>query len=244
MRLEWGQGPRPYEQGLDQGVLYLADGAVPWNGLIRIQEEDTADVEESQYFDGVKFYSTESLGDYKGQINAYTYPDEFAEYDGHSERDIYKRFGLSYRTQRTNGYRLHLVYNALVTPQGLGWGTIAEAPTLSTFNWDIQANPEPVTGGMPTAHMILDSDDLNFVTPIIEDILYGTDTIDPRLPTPDELVDIFEAATTLRITYHKDGSYTASGPPEVLEIFDDGTFKIKAPTAFVAKDGRFQVSSF
>lgn len=244
MRLEWGTEEVPYEAGCDLGVLYLDGKAVPWNGLIDISEAQSSELEQDLYFDGVKVFSTESLEAYKATINAYTYPDAFEEFNGYSKHNIYKRFGLCYRTQRDNGYRLHIVYNALVVPQALMWGTTEKAPNISTFTWDVTADPELVEGGRPTAHMILDSDDLNYVTPIIEDILYGTETTDPRLPPPNELVDIFEAATTLRITYHKDGSYTASGPPEVLEIFDDGTFKIKAPTAFVGNTGVFKISSF
>lgn len=244
-RLEWGVGKSPFVQGVDHGVLYLDEGAVPWNGLVSVTEVETGSVDVSNYFDGVRLAVVEDIGDFRGTIEAYTYPDVFAEYNGYSEREIYKRFGLSYRTEKGDGgHLLHLVYNALIMPTELAWKTVAAQVDPSLFTWNAKAEPERVLGARPTAHMILDTEDMHDVTSAIQDVLYGTDTTEPRLMTPDELVELYESATTLRITYHADGSYTASGPSDVLEIFDDGSFLIKAPTAQPTSAGSFQVSSY
>ena len=54
--LVWDQvGERLYETGVDRGVLYLPGGsAVPWNGLISINEMVSREV-KPYYIDGIKF---------------------------------------------------------------------------------------------------------------------------------------------------------------------------------------------
>jgi hypothetical protein len=242
-RLEWGVGPRPYDQGVDHGVLYLANRVLPWNGLVSVNEKETGSVDTTHYFDGVRTHVTESSASYQAGITAFTYPEPFDEYNGYSERNIYERFGLSYRTQRGSGYQLHLVYNALVRDGGMSWKTTSERPDPSLFGWDIYTSDLVVPGARPSAHIVLDSND-TWIVQVIERALYGTDTTDPYLPTPAELIDIYEEAATFRVTYHADGSYTASGEDEIVELLPDGRFRINAPTAYLVDDGIFTVSSF
>jgi hypothetical protein len=243
-RLEWGDGARLFEQGLDRGVLYLDDGAVPWNGLVGVQEHIEAEVDTSYYYDGVRTHIVTNSDEFGASIRAYTYPDIFAEYNGYGPKHTYKRFGLSYRTEYGSGYQLHLVYNAMVHDGDRSWSTIDSNADPSLFSWDVTTQSVDVTGARPTAHLVLDSNELSWVVRVVEDILYGTDTTDPRMPTPDELVDIYEAATSLRITYFPDGTYTAEGEDELLQVFPDGTFQINAPTAFEIAPGIFTVSSY
>ena len=82
---------------------------------------------------------------------------------------------------------------------------------------------------------------------VVEDILYGTDSSDPRLPTPAELVEFFEAASILRITVHPDGSYTATAPDnrlDILEVLDNGRFRINSPSLLMFNPDRFVVHSY
>lgn len=244
-RLEWGRGLLPYEQGVDQGVLYLNEGAVPWNGLVSVSEPATGSVETTHYYDGVRTYITQEVGEYSGEIQAYTYPDEFSEYNGYSDQHIYQRFGLCYRNEYAEGYQLHLVYNVLVVPTNRSWSTVADRPNPSLFNWDISAKPEYVSGARPAAHIILNSLESGPAFQVVEDILYGTDVLEPRLPGPDEVQTIYGVDSKLIITYHGDGTYTAKGDDEWVNDPGDGTFTIKSPSiAFIREVGTFQVSTF
>lgn len=243
-RLVWGQGARPVDEGLDQGVLYSDESAVPWNGLIAVKENDDSSVSLDQYIDGIRTVITQQLGDFSASLEAFTYPDEFIAYDGYSDDPSNKRFGLSYRTPHGNGHHIHVVYNALARPQIRSWKTLAAQTEPDAFVWDISAAAIDVPGASPTAHLMIDTNLTPEVIPTVEGWLYGTATEDPRLPTPLEFVNLFESATILRITYNPDGSWTATGPDEFFEIKPDGTFSITAPTASHLDPGYFDVRSY
>lgn len=243
-RLIWGDKLPIYDQGVDQGVLYLDGTGVPWNGLVGVNEKATGAVDTDHYFDGNRIHITQEKEDFEATVSAYTYPDAFAEYNGYSEREIYKRFGFSYRTQYGDeGSKIHLVYNVLVRNDSRSWTTESNRPDPSLFNWDIHGAAVPVPGASPAARLIMEAPRDPSVLSALEDILYGTSTTEPRLPYPDELVELYEAATLLRITYNDDGSYTASGPDSILRALEDGSFEIDSPSAFLLEGGIFTVNS-
>lgn len=243
-RLTWGAGPSRYEQGLDQGVLYLDEGAVPWNGLVSVEETVSGEVNVDHYFEGNRVHISHVTGDFGGKISAFTYPDVFAEYNGYSERNEYKRFGFAYRTHDEVSHKLHLVYNVLVRDDIRAWNSLKERPDPSLFNWSIYGESVPIPGASPAARLTLESPRDPSVLTTIEDILYGTETTEPRMPTPSEIIELYEAATLLRITYNGDGTYTASGSDEMVEVLPDGRFKINAPSVFLIDEGIFTVSSY
>lgn len=244
-RLVWGQGPPMYDLGVDRGVLYLGETALPWNGLVSVDEAATGSVNVEHYFDGNRIHISQETGDFEGKLTAYTYPDLFAEYNGYSDRDDYRRFGFSYRTQHgADSHKLHLVYNVLVRDTSRAWSTISDRPNPSLFDWDIYAASEPVPGASPAARLTMEAPRDPSVLEEIEDILYGSDTTEPRLPSPAEIVDLYEAATLLRITYNGDGSYTAEGPDSMVRLLADGAFEIDAPTAFFVDEDIFTVHSY
>lgn len=244
-RLKWGEGPPMYDQGVDRGVLYLDEGAAPWNGLVSVDESDTSMLDTETYFDGVRRRVTETTGDFEGRISAYTYPDVFGEYNGYSERNLYQRFGFSYRTEYGGGHLLHILYNVLVRDDQRQWKTQNRAVDPSLFNWDIYAAAEPIPGASPAAHLAMqvpDSSDELFEA--IEDILYGTDATEPRLPGPAELIELYESYTQLKITYNGDGTYTASGPDSMVTVLSDGRFVLNSPTVFFVNPNIFRASSY
>jgi hypothetical protein len=243
-RLIWGERAPFFDRGVDRGVLYLNDTAVPWNGLVSVEEKQTGATNADHYFDGSRLHISQEIGDFEARVSAYTYPDVFAEYNGYSERDIYRSFGLSYRTDYGDGYRLHLVYNATVHDDQRAWSTQSANVQISTFDWDIYGTPVPVPGSSPTSRIIMETPRDPDILRQLEEVLYGTETTDPRLPPPEELLDIYEAATLLRITYNGDGSYTASGPDDMVRDLGDGRFEIDAPTAFLMRNGAFIVNSY
>src|SRR4051812_33634675 len=111
-RLIWDEiGHRTYEAGLDRGVFYKEDTTgVVWNGLVSIDESFSDDTSSPVYLDGVKYLDAPSFGDFSAKLSAFTYPDEFLEYEGVSslggglsvDGQRPKLFGLSYRTQVGN----------------------------------------------------------------------------------------------------------------------------------------------
>ena len=213
-KLVWDKtGERLYETGVNHGVLYpqAAGGTYPkgvvWNGLTNITESPSGAEATPLYADDIKYLdliSTEELG---GTIEAYTYPDEFAECDGSAAlaNGVYigqqprKTFGLSYRTTLGNdvdnnnhGYKLHLVYGALATPSEKAYSTINDSPEAITFSWEFNTTPVNVTGFKPTANITIDSTkvDAEKLT-ALEKILYGDGETEARLPLPDEVAQLF-----------------------------------------------------
>lgn len=205
-RLVWDQsGEKRYYTGLDRGVLYLPDGsAVPWNGLIAVEEDSSDIAVESVYFDGVKSLDTRSSGDYSGSIKAYTYPEEFEQFDGLAEiengvllanQPVQDTFCLSYRTLIGNdllgtayGYKIHVVYNITATPDNHSYATLTSQADADELGWSISAVPEVVPGHRPTAHLIFDTTKLNsFLVKDIENLLYGRDS--EKVELEDDVLD-------------------------------------------------------
>lgn len=247
MKLQWGAGPPMYDLGVDQGVLYLDGTGVPWNGLVTVDELETGSVSGERYFDGIRADVSEETGDFQATVSAYTYPDAFAEYNGFSERDIYRRFGFSYRTQHgVDSYKLHLVYNVLVRDDSRSWATLGALVDPSLFAWNINSAAEPIPGASPAGRLSMEATRDPSVLAEIEDILYGTDATEPRLPSPAEIVELYEAATIMRVTQNGDGTYTVSGPDSMVQLNGDGSFTVNAPTVQHRKDkkGSFVLGSF
>lgn len=245
MRIEWDSGPRPYTFGAEKGVLYLDEGAVAWSGLISVQEGANGVFEETFYFEGNAVYVAQTIADdFSGGVEAFMYPEIFESYTGHSEEARFKRFGLSYCTNWGQAEQLHLVYNVCLSPPSKNWKTVGQSVDPTTFKWDISSLGVDAPGSRPISHLILEMSDEFPLTHYLEDILYGTEATSPRLPIPDELVQLYEDLTAVRITYLGDGTYTAEGPEEYVEIVGDGSFRITAPTAVPVDDDTFRVSSY
>jgi len=208
-RLSWGlAGERYYEAGVDRGVLYpRTSPGVPWNGLIAVNQKSNASAPTPYYQDGVKYFTSQTLDDFSATLEAYTYPDEFEELDGnHAQGDGLfitsqprKFFDLSYRTKIGNdlkgleeGYKIHLVFNALATPSDQSYRSVGESPDLTTFSWDISTVPAQIPGYRPTAHLVVDSTKTSYgLMRAIEDMIYGSDNTSPYLPPAAEIVAMF-----------------------------------------------------
>ena len=207
--LTWDvQGERYYETGVSKGVLYpFKEGkysnGVAWNGLTAVNESPSGAEPTPLYADNIKYLNLLSNEEFSATVEAYTYPDEFAECDGSAELAAgvsvgqQKRipFGLSYVTKLGNdtdgqdhGYKIHLIYGALAKPSQKNYATINDNPEAITFSWELSTTPVAVPNMKPTACITIDS---TKVTPEnlkkIEDKLYGTASEEATLPTPAEL---------------------------------------------------------
>ncbi len=215
-KLVWDQiGERFYETGVNQGVLYIRGedstypSGVAWNGLISVTESPSGAEPTPIYADNIKYLNLISTEEFGATIEAYTYPDEFAQCDGSAEiatgvmigQQNRKVFGLSYKTTLGNdvdgtdyGYKLHLIYGALAAPSEKDYSTINDNPEAITFSWEVTTTPVTVTGFKPTASISIDSTKVDATKlEALEDILYGTENADPYLPLPDEIAALFAA---------------------------------------------------
>ena len=215
-KLVWDQtGEKLYETGVKKGVLYLQESGtypkgVAWNGLTAVTESPSGAEATALYADDVKYLSLMSNEEFGATIEAYMYPDEFAECDGSASisKGVYigqqkrKAFGLCYRTVVGNdvdnndyGYKIHLIYGALAAPSEKGYATINDSPEAITFSWEITTTPVNVTGFKPTASITIDSKkcDASKLAEL-EAILYGSEENEARLPLPDEVANIMKQA--------------------------------------------------
>lgn len=217
-RLAWGtSGERYFETGVDRGVLFIGEEpGVPWNGLTAVQEEPTGGEPRPFYLDGYKYLNVSTAEEFAATINAFSAPSEFAVCDGRLglgnglfvTQQPRKPFGFSYRTLVGNdiqgtdhAYKIHLVYNALAAPATKENTSVTNSVTPQTMSWKISTTPPLLTGIRPTAHMIIDSR----YTPSglmreIENILYGTEEVDSRLPPMAELQELFASIGPLIAT--------------------------------------------
>lgn len=213
-------GERWFETGVDRGVLYIPDSfgvydhGFAWNGLTTVTESPSGAEANPQFADNIKYLNLLSAEQFGCTIEAFTYPDEFAQCDGTATpqpgvaigQQSRKTFGLSYRTRKGNdldaeaGYKLHLVYGCLAAPSEKAYATVNDSPEATSFSWDVTTTPVDVTGYKPTASLTIDSTKVSSTAlATLEDFLYGTAGTDPSLPTPDAVLAIF-AGTVLQVT--------------------------------------------
>lgn len=202
------RGERFFELGVNRGVLYvgIAPG-VPWSGLLSVNETPTGAEERPYYIDGIKYLNLRSAEEFAASIEAFSAPAEFNQCDGNvsihtgliATQQPRASFGFSYRTLIGNdldgadhAYKIHLVYNALAAPTTRNNATISDTIEPAKFSWTVTTLPPPVTGYKRTSHFVIDS---KLTSPAVltevENLLYGTVSTDPTLPTPDELIAIF-----------------------------------------------------
>ena len=218
-RLTWDDlGKRFYETGVKQGVLYpQVGGAYPkgvaWNGLTAVTESPSGAEPTPLYADDIKYLELTSNEEFGCTIEAYTYPDEFKACNGEATlaegvtigQQTRVPFGFCYKTVLGNdekkndyGYKLHLVYGATASVSEKAFQTINDSPEAITFSWEVTTTPVAVKGFKPTAILTIDSTTIAAEKlTALEDILYGKDGEpgnEPRLPLPDEIKTLMNAA--------------------------------------------------
>lgn len=216
-KLTWDNiGERFYETGVKQGVLYVQDatGAYPkgvaWNGLTAVTESPSGAEATALYADDIKYLNLISNEEFGATIEAYTYPDEFAACDGSASlvegvslgQQKRSAFGLCYKTAIGNdvdgadhGYKLHIIYGAMAAPSEKAYATINDSPEAITFSWEITTTPVAVEGFKPTACITIDSTKVDAAKlKALEDILYGSESEEAKLPLPAEIKSTMSAA--------------------------------------------------
>ena len=263
-KLTWDKtGERLYETGVDHGVLYIPDVSgnydmgVAWNGLTTVTESPSGAEANALYADNIKYLNLISAEEFGATVEAYTYPEEFGQFDGTAApvvglyvgQQSRKAFGLAYRTRVGNdvdgsdfGYKLHLIYGATAAPSEKAYATINDSPEAITFSWDLTTSPVFAGDDLkPTAQLTLDSTKVDSDTlAALELILYGSVGTDPRLPLPEEVIGMFSGATpqveTVPPTYN--ASTDVITIPNVTGVIYsiNGVDKAAGPTAPITED--------
>jgi hypothetical protein len=239
-RLDWDKTSlRQYETGVDRGVFYPQGGfGEVWNGLISVQESPSDVDAQPRYIDGVKIGNRGRLGEFAGTIEAFTYPDSFYQSVLLQRRP--KFFGMSYRVETGDSHKIHLVYKALLAPASREY----VQRDSSIFSWEFTTRPQFIDGRQATAHLIIDTAVAYTETVAeIEEFLYGSDTEMARLPTPEELLGIFERNARLKVVDNGDGTFTVTGPDEAIQMLDPTTFQITWPSAVYIDPESYTISS-
>jgi hypothetical protein len=208
-------GEKQYETGVDHGVVYpqATNGSYPlgvaWNGLVSVTESPSGAEPQPQYADNIKYLNLLSAEDFGGTIEAFMFPPEFGPCDGLAAlaegvnigQQSRTPFGMCYRTKIGNdaagqdfGYKLHLVWGALVSPSEKAFTSVNESPEAITFSWEFTTTPTPVAGYKPTSIMVIDSTLVDSTKlAALETILYGVDgtpDVPATLPLPDAVLAI------------------------------------------------------
>ena len=216
--IKWDStGERFFEMGVKKGVLYPIDNegnytkGVAWNGLTSVAETPDGAEATDLYADDIKYASFRSAEKFGGTVEAYMFPDEWYECDGSAElapgvylgQQTRKKFGMSYVTQIGNdvqgegfGYKLHLVYGATASPSERTYESINDSPDAITFSWDFETTPVDVAGHKPTSLITINSlkaDPTKLKA--LEAILYGSESVEPRLPMPDEVYTLMKSSS-------------------------------------------------
>lgn len=217
-KLKWDeQGKRLYETGVRMGVLYPMNDqgeykpGVAWNGLTAVNQNPSGAEANKQYADDINYLNLTSAEEFGATIEAFTYPEEFAECDGSNEAatGVYvdqqerKTFGFCYRTVLGNdvlgegyGYKLHLVYGLKASPSGKNYQTINNSPEAINFSWEVNSTPVNVDGMKPTSVIHIDSTRVDSTKlAALEAKLYGTagqGGADAELPLPDDVIDMLD----------------------------------------------------
>lgn len=256
-KLVWGEyGERSYSNGVDKCVLYVGSLAgVPWNGISSI-DETSAENLESFYMDGQRYLNVVRIDDYSAKLTAFGCPEEFYQCDGLTAirnglfvtNQNKKTFNLTYRTMVTNdkgtSYKIHLLYNISAKADNRAYKSVGSNVDVTTFSWNLFGVPPSALNYRPSAHVIVDTSiTYPWVISALESILYGDDDNNARFPSQSELIDLFEESSILQVDDHGDGSFTISGPDNLIHQVDSTTYTVTTPSIVYIDRNRYTISS-
>ncbi|MDT3386175.1 MAG: hypothetical protein LIR46_00170 [Bacteroidota bacterium] len=223
-KLVWDQiGEKLWETGVDMCVLFpinaqgTHENGVAWSGITAINESPSGAEPTKIYADNIVYGVVMSPEEDALTIEAFTYPDEYAECIGEAivgnggaiiKQQTHKHFGLAYRTMIGNdtegtnhGYKIHIFWDCVAGASEDSNSTINDSPEQKTFSWSVTTLPVAASGFQPTASMVIDSTKLaEGKLTQIKNLLYGTDAegqtagTESTLPSFDTLKGILTAA--------------------------------------------------
>lgn len=255
-KLVWDQtGEKFFETGVEQCVLFplASNGTYPngyaWNGVSSIAQNPSGAEATPVWADNRKYLNLISDEEFGATLEAYTWPDQFAECDGSKEiypgvyagQQARKGFGLAYKTLIGNdidgtskGYKLHLVWNAMAAPSSKTYTSTNDSPEAMALSWELTTTKveSGVVGVKPLAHLEIDSTKTDAdKLAALEEVVFGSESADSHLPSPKDVFDILKVATLTGITATKTKTtYTteetfSTDDVTVTASYDDETTK-------------------
>jgi hypothetical protein len=223
--------------GVDQGVLYPHNKrAIAWNGLVSVSEKLIDSNLTTGYFDGQKYTQDHSPEGFSASVEAFFYPDEL---------ELDSPFGLSYRVSLYKGYELHLIYNAEAFSNDSDYASTDSKATPTLFKWDVSTTPIQLEGVRSSSHFVINSNDVRpNILEDLENLLYGVEGVDPRLPSGVEVINLFDLLALFRIIDNGDGTWTAIGPDSWFETIDSTTVDITTPSIEFMDEESYQIRSW
>lgn len=243
-RVIWNEpGARFYEDGVDRGIVYPHGApAEPWDGLISVKSSPLGGDPNAFFLDGEKFSERSAPEEFAASVECFIYPESL---DDHI-------FDFCYRTGVGNdvdgqqhAYILHFVYNAMISVPDLTHTSRDDDPELDPITLDISVKPPLINAYKSSAHLYADIRFLNkYQIADLEALLYGSDDTEPTMLQPNELIQWFDDYRVLVIEDHGDGTWTATGPDDVVIDNGDGTWRIDWPSAVWLDSETWNLSTF
>ena len=223
-KLVWdATGTRDLESGVSQVALFPMNAAgtayedgVAWSGITAIGENPGGADLSDLYADNIKYASLRAAETFACTIEAYTYPDEWAECDGSAKvydgvylgQQTRKAFALVYKTNvgddahpgMDKGYKLHFVYNCTASPSGRSYATINNSPDAISFSWEASSTPVAVTGNdyknyKAVSTIVIDSTKADATKlAALEATVYGGENTEATMPTPEQVLNAMKAS--------------------------------------------------
>ena len=242
-KLVWDQtSHRVYETGDKNVALFVQNTngtyqtGVAWNGITAITETPSGAEATDLWADDSKYATMRSAEQFGATIEAYTYPDEFAQCDGSASpvtgvyigQQARRSFGLAYITTVGNdtelndyGEKLHLVYGCTASPSERSYATINDSPEAITFSWELTTTPVDVTGYKKTSLITIDSTKVNSdLYTALKNTIFGSSGTNPTLLLPDQVIAIFQAALPDYVyTALDQDSYSGDWDAEYIRYF-------------------------
>ena len=235
-KIQWSLENSKKDIGLQSAVLYGENDYTPWFGLVSADDISQTTISTEVYFDGVLTLLSERVESAGLDITAFTYPSIFESF--HVNRFL----GLVFITEVLDTRYLHLIYDCVIIPGNKVYKTHSSLPNTSLFEFKLRAADKSIDGFLPLNHFLINLSMDEELTQNLLDRLFGTVATDPYLPTPQELVSLFETKASLIIRHNGDGTWTAIGPDSMLSS-TNGEMQITAPSAYNISSNYFLVSS-
>lgn len=229
-----------FSHGVSRCVVYQEDFATVWPGIVSI--EDTFDIREAPivYVDGSKRRTFIQGSDYQTKVTSYSFPDEILD----------EPFGMCYRvdSSETGEFELHFVYNCYAELKSTVHQTVTNEVAIPGFVVDISTKPvDTVNFTNPLSHIIVRTRGIwTQAVDHLEDIIYGTTSEPPRLPTIDEIIDILELYVWLKITDNGNGTWDAeemNGATDIIEMVSETEFAIDWASANYIQEQTYNIHS-
>lgn len=207
-------GKRFYETGVSNAVLFVqADNGsylkgVAWNGITAADEKPSGAESNDQYADNIKYLSLTGAEKFEGTIEAFSSPKEFDECDGMAtvakgvtaHQQNRKSFGFAFKSILGNdvkgneyGYKLHLWYGCKAAPSERSHKTVNDSPEPQNPSWSITSTPVPIPGKKPASVLTITSTEVDpEKLAKIEEAIYGSDSTDAHLPTPQQIIEMLQ----------------------------------------------------